>query len=96
MTSSVTLVTLYITIVSQLHEDQRTVGMNTKQSFIATTGLKLVKDVGLFNMITKPTLYSIHKFDYQWLNTQSTTSFSLQIISSSSVARLASPKKPSS
>ena len=56
MTSSVTLVTLYNTIVSQLHEDQRTVGMNTKQSFIATTGLKLVKDVGLFNMITKPTL----------------------------------------
>ena len=56
MTSSVTLVTLYITIVSQLHEDQRTVAMNTKQSVIATTGLKLVNDVGLFNMITKPTL----------------------------------------
>ena len=63
-------------------------------SFIATTRWKLLKDVGLFNMITKPTLYSVQKFDHQWLNTQTVTSFSLQIISSSSVARLASPKKP--
>lgn len=32
VTSSVTLVTLYITIVSQLYEDQRTVAMNKKQT----------------------------------------------------------------
>ena len=32
VTSSVTLVTLHIAIVSQLHEDQRTVAMNTKQT----------------------------------------------------------------
>ena len=65
--SSVTLVTLYIIIVSQLHGDQCTVAVNTKQSnsFIATTGWKLAKDIGLFNIITKPTLYSIHKSDYQ-------------------------------
>ena len=43
-------------------------------SFIATTGWKLVKDDGLFNMITKAILYSIHKFDHQWLNTQTATS----------------------
>ena len=34
--------------------------------FIATTVWKLVKDFGLFNMITKPTLYSIHNFDHYW------------------------------
>ena len=61
-------------------------------SFIATTGLKLTEDVSLFNMITKPTLYSIQKFDHQWLNTQTAIPFSLQIISSPSVARLASLK----
>ena len=62
-------------------------------SFIASNGWKLVEYVGLFNMINKPTLCILHKFDHQWLNMQTATSFSLQIFSSSSVARLASLKK---
>ena len=44
-------------------------------------------------MIIKPTLHSIHKFDYQWFQTPTATSFSLQIILSSSVARLANLEK---
>ena len=63
------------------------------KSNIATNGWKLVEDVGLLNMIIKQTLYSIHKFDHQWFHTPIAASFSLQIILSSSVARLANLKK---
>ena len=44
-------------------------------------------------MVIKPTLHSKHKFDYQWFHTPTATSFSLQIILSSSVARLANLEK---
>ena len=52
-----------------------------------------MEDVGLLNMIIKQTLYSIHKFDHQWFHTPIAASFSLQIILSSSVARLQILKK---
>ena len=63
------------------------------KSDIATTGWKLEEDFGLLNMIIKPTLHSIHKFDHQRFHTPTATSFSLQIILSSSVARLTNLEK---
>ena len=56
------------------------------KSNTTTTGWKLKEDFGLLNMIIKPTLHSIHKFDHQWFYTLTATSFSLQIILSSFVA----------
>ena len=47
----------------------------------------------MLNMIIKPTLHSIHKFDHQRFHTPTATSFSLQIILSSSVARLTNLEK---
>ena len=63
------------------------------KSDIATTGWKLEEDFGLLNMIIKPTLHSIHKFDHQRFHTPTATSFSLQIILSLSVARLTNLEK---
>ena len=63
------------------------------ESNITTNGRKVVEDVGLLNMIIKQTLCSIHKFDHEWFHTPTATSFSLQIILSSSVARLANLEK---
>ena len=63
------------------------------ESNITTNGRKVVEDVGLLNMIIKQTLCSIHKFDHEWFHTSTATSFSLQIILSSSVARLANLEK---
>ena len=63
------------------------------KSNIATTGWELEEDSGLLNMIIKPTLHSIHKFYHQWFHTPTATSFSLQIILSSSVARLTNLEK---
>ena len=63
------------------------------KSNIATTGWKLVDDVGLLNMIIKLTLPRVHKSDHQWFHMLTATSFSLQIIISSSVAMLANIEK---
>ena len=63
------------------------------KSDIATTGWKLEEDFGLLNMIIKPILHSIQKFDHQRFHTPTATSFSLQIILSSSVARLTNLEK---
>ena len=63
------------------------------KSNIATTGWELEEDFGLLIMIIKPTLHSIHKFYHQWFHTPTATSFSLQIILSSSVARLTNLEK---
>ena len=52
-----------------------------------------MEDVGLLNIIIKLTLPRVHKFDHQWFHTLTATSFSLQIILSSSVAMLANIEK---
>ena len=52
-----------------------------------------MEDVGLLNIIIKLTLPKVHKFDHQWFHTLTATSFSLQIILSSSVAKLANIEK---
>ena len=52
-----------------------------------------MEDVGLLNIIIKLTLPKVHKFDHQWFHTLTATSFSLQIILSSSVAMLANIEK---
>ena len=62
-------------------------------SFIATSW-KRVEDVGYLTWLLNQHYTVYINFDHQRLNMQTATSFSLQIISSSSVARLASPKKP--
>ena len=63
------------------------------KSNIATNGWKVVEDVGLLNMIIKPTLHRVHKFDHQWFHAPTATSFWLQIILTSSVPRLANFEK---
>ena len=63
------------------------------KSNIATNGWKVVEDVGLLNMIINSTLHRVHKFDHQWFHAPTATSFWLQIILTSSVARLANFEK---